>query len=319
MLLIDSETVLQSPAADLRHAARIVSDLFAERRRGGAVSAQEVPMRPRGIESAFYSLPAMIESAGVAGIKWTTHCRVGEPYTKPLVVLNDLKDGTPLALLDGWVISAVRTAAVSLCFYSHLESLAKNAVLLCGAGHQATWQAAALFTRFPDLRVLYLWSRSTAHAKECRKHVEQILGREVPIEVIADRCAVISDVDFVIGATSADDPYLSREDLAHCGYVHIGMNDVAADALLSYPRILCDEFETAKRKSAQSLYRLWRQDPSIEKRVELLENFSGKIASGERFCFDAFGLSIFDVGLAWEAYQYALAEKKGVHWAVFGK
>lgn len=319
MLLIDSATVLKSPAADLQHAARIVAALFEERRRGGALSAQEVPMRPAGRGSAFYSLPAYIESAGMAGIKWTTHCRGAEPYTKPVVVLNDIDDGTPLALLDGWVISAVRTAAVSLCFYKHLEGLEKNAVLLCGAGYQAEWQAAALFTRFPDLDLLRLWSRSAAHAEDCRRRVEAILRCRLPIEVVEDLHAAARKSDFVVGACSADEPYLTKEDLAGCGYVHIGMNDVSGEALLSYPRIICDEFETAKRRSAQSLFRLWRSDPSVESRVELLENLTGRIALGDRFCFDSFGLSIFDLGLAAEAYRYAREHGLGLDWPLFGR
>ena len=322
MLLIDSKTVLESPAADLSHAAKVVEKLFEARREGSAASAQEVPMRPRAIESAFYSLPALIESEGIAGIKWTTHARAGNPYTKPLVILNDLRDGTPLALIDGWVISAVRTAAVSLAFYRHLEGLEKNAVLLCGAGHQAEWQGLALFERFADLGRLYIWSRKPEHAEDCRRRILVRLeasGRTADIRIVNNFRDALEDVDFVVGATSADEPYLQKKDLAGCGYVHIGMNDASREALLSYPSIICDEFESAKLKSAQSLFRLWRRDNSVEERIVLLEEYEGVIPIGERFCFDAFGLSIFDLGLAAEAYRYALACGKGVNWPVFGR
>ena len=279
-------------------------------------------MKSASTGSAFYSLPAMLEERGIAGLKWTTHSKGSMPYTKPVVILNDLTDGTPLALVDGWVISAVRTAAVSLAFYDHLEELEKNAVLLCGAGHQAEWQALAVLARFPELDALYIWSRDPKHAEDCRRRVLSRPGDrrlENVVRVVRDFHDAVPKVDFVIGAASADEPYLDEGDLAHAGYVHIGMNDVSEKALLSYPVIICDEFESAKARSAQSLFRLWRKDPSIAGRVVLLEAYEEKNPAGARFCFDSFGLSIFDVGLADEAYRYALAVGKGLDWPLFGR
>lgn len=323
MLLIDASIVAQSPVMDLGFSHRVVEKLFAERKEKKAVSAQEIPMFPPSVHGGFYSLPAYIESMHTAGIKWTTHVKTKSAssgsYTKPIVVLNDFADGAPVALLDGLAISAIRTASVSCCFYRHLGALAKGKVLCCGAGHQATWQVLAVLESFPAIQQIYIWSRQQDHARDCVQAVQALAGQNIPVSTVENFETVLGDVDFVIGATSAETPYLHREHLEHCSYVHIGMNDIDAQAIRSFPHIVCDDFESAKARSAQSLFRLYRTDPSIQERVSLLEDLEGPLPPHERFFFDSFGLSIFDVGLAWEVYRFAQEKGLGRHWDLFGR
>lgn len=320
MLLIDRSVVSQSPVMDLGFSRRIVKRLLRERKEKNAISAQEIPMFPPGVHGGFYSLPAYVESMQIAGIKWTSHVKTKttRSYTKPIVVLNDFADGTPVALLDGLAISAIRTAAVSCCFYEHLGKLDKGAVLCCGAGHQATWQVLAVLESLPQVKHVYIWSRNVDHAQSCVACVKEKAQRDVPVSAVRDFETVLKDVDFVIGATSAETSYLQREHLQHLSYVHIGMNDIDADAITSFPHIVCDDFESAKARSAQSLFRLYRMDPTVERRVALLENLEGVLPSQDRFFFNSFGLSIFDIGLAWEVYRFAQDRRLGLNWDLFG-
>lgn len=311
---------------DIAYAGDVVRTLFADKRAGLAVAGQEVPLFPPMVNGGFYSLPSYLSTQGVAGIKWTSHVKavggaggVG-PYTKPVVVLSSLADGRPIALVDGFEISALRTAAVSYDFFRRMAKEdgtcgPSNRVLCCGAGHQATWQVIAALRAFPSLDRLYVWSRDPDHAQACIQAVGELLGPGnsalvAKLGVAESVDSATPDVDVIIGATSAEKPYLRREHVSNATYVHIGMNDIEADAIRSFDRIVCDDFLAGTAKSAQSLFVLYRQDNSIASRVTLLEDQPEHLAAG-RLMFDSFGLSIFDVGLAFEVYRFALERGLG--------
>lgn len=327
MLFIGNDIVRDSPVMDIAYSGKLIRQLLADKKEGLAVSGQEVPLFPPVVNGGFYSLPSYLCTQGVAGIKWTSHVKptltgagcIG-PYTKPVLVLNNLSDGAPIALVDGFEISAIRTAAVSFDFFRRVAREdgtcgPRNRMLCCGAGHQATWQVIAALHAFPALDRLYVWSRNPAHAHACIEKVKELLGYGKTAFVTKLRVAesvdsVASDVDVIIGATSAEKPYLRREHVSHAIYVHIGMNDIDFDGIRCFDRIVCDDFRAGAAKSAQSLFALYRQDSTIASRVTLLEDQPEHLGDG-RVMFDSFGLSIFDVGLAFEVYQFALERGMG--------
>ena len=335
MLFIDGETVLQSPVMDIGFSGTVIRQLFEDKKCGRAVAAQEIPLFPDKVRGGFYSLPSYLDRYCTAGIKWTSHVKPADrswreagPYTKPLIILSDYTDGRPYALIDGFEISAIRTGAVSYSFFARIADGGrcgeKNRLLICGAGHQAKWQIAAALKAFPAIEKLYIWSRDIDHAYDCILRVKEILDRNGEEEMFSRLEAVpsfenvVGECALVIGATSAEKPYLRAEHLREASYVHIGMNDVSGDAVRTYSHIYCDDFEAGKKKSAQSLFVLYREDPSIEERVTLIEDAPERILQ-KRVMFDGFGLSIFDIGLGCEVYRWAKEKGHGEEIALYSR
>ena len=327
MLFIDQDIVSKSPVMDMAFSGPVIRKILNDKKSGTAVSAQEVPMFPEKVNGGFYSLPSYLDRYGTAGIKWTSHVKPGQgseryigPYTKPVIILSDYEDGRPYALIDGFEISAIRTGAVSYEFFTRYAEdgkvRGKNRILICGAGHQARWQITAALKAFPELEGLSVWSRDLSHAQWCIESVRDILALTGE-EDLAGKLEVVTSVSegaetagLVIGATSAETPYLTKEHLREASYVHIGMNDVTGEAIRSYDRIYCDDFEAGTWKSAQSLFVLYRQDQTIGERVTLLEDAPASIKEG-RVMFDSFGLSMFDIALGCEVYRYACGKGLG--------
>lgn len=308
MLVIDAQTVEATSVANVPAAAEVVAELFRCKRAGTAVSAAEVPMYPDGpTGGGFYSLPAYITDYGVAGIKWTTHVRSADPghgpYTKPLIVLNDIGSGEPLAVVDGHLISGLRTAAVSAQFFDLLRAGSPEVVTCCGTGFQARLQAIAALTSLPTLTRLVVWGRSAAHARSLAAELRGYAGTGVEVIAERDLDAAIGDADVVIGATSAEEPYLTPAHLARASYLHIGLNDVTPEAIQSYQTIVCDDFAAGAARSRQALFREHRRTGGVAGRVRLLED--AQLAGGlpSRVMCNAFGLAIFDVGLAYRVYR----------------
>jgi ornithine cyclodeaminase len=318
--IIGDGIVSQSGAVGIKRAIELVEECFQAKALGEAVCGREVSLKPHGSEGcAFYSWPACHKGLGMAGIKWTSHVRnpSSTMYTKPVILLNDLDTGTPLALVDGYEISASRTGGVTGAALKYLGRQDSERLLCCGAGHQAGAQIRAAVTVLSGLRRVSVWSRGVSRALELCRELEAEYGSSPVFEPTTDFEEPASNADVIIGATSASSPYLYKRHFSDDRlYVHIGMNDVAAEAIRSFDSIVCDDFDAGREGSSQSLFRLYREEPDISKRVILLESFLRKDAAirpqlGRRIMFNSFGLPIFDLVLAAEAYRYAVGNRLG--------
>ncbi|MNW40159.1 ornithine cyclodeaminase [compost metagenome] len=322
MYLVTRAQVRRSGIADAIVAQEIVERTFMEKRAAQAVCAQEVSMIPQQLETgAFYSLPGYLSKANVAGVKWTTHVPKTSrhaDYTNPVVVLNDLKTGVPIALVEGQLISGLRTAGVSSTALKYLANPETRSVLICGSGFQAIRQLEGILPFLPRLREVHFWSRHRAHAEAMHQQfAERLQERGIHGRVHGSLPDRLDFAEIVLGVTSAATPYLRPEHFSRGHlYVHIGMNDIEAEAIQAFDQIVCDDFQAGVKTSSQSLFRLARADASVKEKVALLENLLPpdseeggppvmRIRQNEqqKLMFNAFGLPIFDLALATEALQ----------------
>ncbi|MDO3412419.1 hypothetical protein QWJ34_21825 [Saccharibacillus sp. CPCC 101409] len=327
MYLISRSRIEASGIAEPEAARRLIERTLRAKAAGTSAGAQEVAMAAGAREAgAFYSLPAYLGGEGVAGLKWTSHVpgQGGElPYTQPVILLNDLKTGTPIALLEGQLISGLRTGAVSAAAVSALTEASASSLLLCGSGFQARHQLRALLPALPGLQDVHLWSRTPARAERLqREFAGAFAERGIRSRVHAALPPRLDFARVIVGATSAARPYLRAEHFAPGQlYVHIGMRDIEEDAVEAFDEIVCDDFEAGVPSSSQSLFGLARRNPGIARKVTLLENLleperqglpgpepegpgsTARRAGGGKVMFNAFGLSIFDLALAHEALR----------------
>ena len=123
----------------------------------------------------------------------------------------------------------------------------------------------------------------------------------------------VAGADVIIGATSAPEPYLTPERLKDASlYCHIGFNEISGDGVDQFRHIVVDTWEEAKEVSGQSLFRLYREGRVAESRISatLGAIIAGRVAAPQasrenKVMFDAFGLPIFDLSVAKEAYDRA--------------
>ncbi len=115
-----------------------------------------------------------------------------------MVLLFRTDTGEPLAILDGRLITEMRTAAVSAAATKYLAHPASRVLALLGSGVQAEAHLHALqrVRNFEEVRV---WSRSAEHARR--------FAVRLGIQAMAAEDAVLG-ADVVVTATSAIDPIL---------------------------------------------------------------------------------------------------------------
>src|SRR5256884_1178420 len=123
----------------------------------------------------------------------------GIPTHMATLSLVDPETGTPLAVMDGRLITEMRTAAVSAAATKLLASPDAKVLAILGSGVQARShvEALGLVRQFEEVRV---WSPTKEHAKQ---FAEEIGGTAVSAE------EAVRGADVVVTVTNSKKPVLN--------------------------------------------------------------------------------------------------------------
>ncbi len=99
-----------------------------------------------------------------------------DPVVNGLVLLNDIKTGAPRAILNGQIVTAIRTGAVGAVGVTHLACPRPHALGLVGAGVQGFEQIlSAATTR--QLTDVYVYDRDTLKIPAFLEHLANCLPK----------------------------------------------------------------------------------------------------------------------------------------------
>src|SRR5438093_10747187 len=148
----------------------------------------------------FGMMPALTpEGLGIKIVTfYATNTERGLPTHMATIFLVDPKTGAPLAVMDGRLITEMRTAAVSAAATKLLASPDAKILAILGSGVQARShvEALGLVRQFEEVRV---WSPTKEHAKQ---FAGEIGGTAVSAE------EAVRGADVVVTATSSKTPVL---------------------------------------------------------------------------------------------------------------
>jgi len=173
---------------------------------------QSLAIQPGG---GFYGvMPAHVPAAdgGVFGLKSVSvfpgNNARGLPSHLAHVLLLDGSTGQLIAIMDGRLITEMRTAAVSAVSVALLATPAADTLAILGSGVQAKshLEAVACVRSLASVRV---WSRTRAHAERFAR--EHAALASCPIRVCATVPEAVVGADIVVTATHATEPILRRE------------------------------------------------------------------------------------------------------------
>jgi ornithine cyclodeaminase/alanine dehydrogenase-like protein (mu-crystallin family) len=210
------------------------------------------------------------------------------PTHMAMVLLFRPETGEPLAVMDGRLITEMRTAAVSAAVTRRLALSESRVLALLGSGVQAKahLEALAHVRDFDEVRV---WSRTPEHAKRfAEEHGAQAMDAE----------SAVRGADVVVTATNALQPVLSGEWLKPGAHVNaVGsprptwreLDDRAMANL-----IVVDSREAAMKESGDVILSKARIH------AEAGEIFAGTVTApaSETTVFKSVGIAIEDVATA---------------------
>jgi thiomorpholine-carboxylate dehydrogenase len=221
--------------------------------------------------------------------------------------------GEPLALMDGRLITEMRTAAVSAVALDALSSGNVTSLGILGSGAQARSHLAALRHVRPGLKDIRIWSRTPANAQKLVDEIvadkvktrglvaEGVVARAVPIEEAAAAAVVLT-------ATSSTIPVLQGRWLApHAVVLAVGATGATLreldDEVMHGCYVVAESRDAVERESGDVRLSGAKVQAEIG---EILANPSSA-PGDQRILFKSVGLAIEDLTAA-RLVWLALAE-----------
>ncbi|WP_370324393.1 ornithine cyclodeaminase family protein [Euzebya sp.] len=126
-----------------------------------------------------------------------------------LVMLFDDEDGFPLAVMDGTVLTGLRTGAGAGLAAEVLSTPDARAVGVVGTGAVARDSLTSVLAVRPSVEAVTVYSRSADRRREFAAWAEASLG--VTVRPVDDVAAAVEGAEIVITATNAPEPVLMAE------------------------------------------------------------------------------------------------------------
>tara|TARA_B110000305_G_C19448101_1_gene646049 strand:- start:1197 stop:2117 length:921 start_codon:yes stop_codon:yes gene_type:complete len=198
-------------------------------------------------DNAVLSRAAWIQGTGIA-IKTATifpgnaNADTGLPTVQSIVTLFDDLTGSPVAILDGTLVTKWKTAGDSLLGSKLLARPNSKRLAILGAGSVASSLIDAYREVFPDLQHIAVWNHHFPKA--------QRLAKEKNITAVEDLEDIVRSSDIISSATTAIEPFIQGEWIkpgTHIDLIGAFRPDMreAQDSVLVNGRIFVDSFETA--------------------------------------------------------------------------
>jgi thiomorpholine-carboxylate dehydrogenase len=253
-----------------------------------------ISVQPAG--GFFFMMPAHSEGLGVKVVTFfPANAERGIPTHMATILLADPETGAPLAVMDGRLITEMRTAAVSAVATNLLADPAARVLAILGSGVQARshWEALRMVRNFKELRV---WSPNERHAGQFAHEIgavamdaeSAVRGADVVVTVTSSRIPILRGAWLkagchvnAVGACRPDWRELDEEAMANVVFVDSreGAAAEAGDILLADARIY----------------------------AEIGEALAGKVdpRAAETTVFKSLGMAVEDVAAALLVYRAA--------------
>jgi ornithine cyclodeaminase len=302
-----------------------VTDAFALHARRETVQPLKPYLRWRAnghIADRIIAMPAYVGGdRAVAGIKWigSKHdnpTRAGIERASALIVLNDPDTHYPVAVMEGALISAARTAAVTAVAARHLARAGFTTLTCVGCGPIGRQQVFTLLEQFPALGSVWLYDTHEAAAVTL---AEALAARcpHVEVHIAADAASAVRAGEVIVTATVAEHPWLPAAWLRPGSFLsNVSIMDAAKDVFLSADKVVVDDWDQCNREG-KIIHQLTTEGSFSR---EQLHAELGQIVIGQRpgrerpdevIVLNAMGMAAVDVACAKAVYDRARQAKIG--------
>ena len=238
------------------------------------------------------------------------------PRASALIILHDTQVGLPLAVMDGTLISAMRTGAVSGVGAKYLAREDATRVGLIGAGVQSRTQLMALQVTRPGIQQAAVFDIRRDRAEAFAIEMGERLGLDIHVAESAEEVSRQAEI-LVTATTNVTRP------IVHDGwlmpgsyYAHVSAYECEYDLLRHADKVLVDDWDLVKARMYSTVALMWRDGEFAD--GDLYAEF-GEVVAGQKpgrendqevIVFSPIGLALHDVAVANRVYQ--TAQSKGL-------
>ncbi len=319
-LYLSQEDVIAAGGLDMAQTVEAIELSFRLHASGETILPPKPVLRWGGPETEettgrIMAMPAYLGGElRIAGIKWipsrpTNPARHGLPRANALIILNDPETLLPLAVMDGTIVSAMRTGAASGVAARYLARPESQVLGMVGAGVQMHTQAMAMHVVLPNLREGRVFDLNADKARVFAEQMSAKLG--FPVRAVPTAEEACRGADVFITATISSFPYVEagwyKPGALHC---EVSFWDTPAEVLSSLDRIVCDDYYQVAHHAVDVAYRAVRDGHIAREQVidlgdVVVGKLAGRRAEDEKVLFNPIGLGIHDVCEAYRVYRAA--------------
>jgi N-[(2S)-2-amino-2-carboxyethyl]-L-glutamate dehydrogenase len=324
---LSQEEVIKVGGLDMGLTMDAVEEVFALVGRGECIAPSKIVLRWGEKGSEFTTRGHMNAMPGyvggpidMAGQKWgggfyRNPIDHGIPSITCLMILNDPYKGIPVAVMDGTLISAMRTGAQAGVAAKYLARQDAKTVGVIGAGAQSRTLLMSYKIARPGLSRAVVYDINEERSREyC---VEMKARLDMSFEVLPSAKAVVEQADILSTATTATAPFVKPGWVRPgCLYCQMGGFEIEGPAIREFDRIVVDNWAEIEHRGLQALPMAKAQgaitDDNISAHLSevVLGQKPGRQNPAERLYFTAVGMGLLDIGVA--THLLRKAEKQNV-------
>ena len=254
-----------------------------------------------GHDAIIAAMPAVGEAMAVKVVT-LYHGNAGTdlPTHQAVILVFDKSNGSPLAVLDGRLITEMRTAAGSAAAARALAPDAPEVTTIMGSGVQARAHVEALAAVRP-LGELRLWSRTEATGRP--------VAEEIGAVYYTDAEAAARGADIIACTTGATEPILSGDWIKPGAFVTAvgwnGHDGRELDDAAMTNSVIVESIDAARNQAGNI------RGSGCEILAEIGEIYAGakSVPDGSTVIYDSVGIAIMDVAAAQLAYELTTAAR----------
>lgn len=313
LLLLSQNDLIEAGLLDMSKAVPLMEKVYALHWKGETVVPSKGVIRWGGPESEWEkgrinALPAWVGGdIRTGGIKWIavspesaarrTGTKVGA-----IVVINDPETLLPAAIMEGSVLSAVRTGANMGAAARHLAKKNSRSIAILGAGFQGRTQLMAMHEACPSLSDVRIFDPSPQQRESYIKNMHARTG------LTARACASIEETvegaDIVVSATGAATPFLMPSHIKPgMLYLHVGSNECDYKVISMADKRFVDDWDQVKHRGVSSIARMHEDGLLTDEQITgtlgavMAGDLPGRQSDDEIIYVNTVGLGIQDVAL----------------------
>jgi ornithine cyclodeaminase len=319
-LYLSQEDVIAAGGLEMSETVKTIEKSFRLHASGETILPHKPVLRWGGPETEetsgrIMAMPAYLGAdLKIAGIKWipskpSNPEKYGMPRANALIILNDPETLFPLAVMDGTIVSAMRTGAASGVAAKYLANPGSKTLGMVGAGVQMRTQAMAMQAVLPELNEGRVFDINLPKAKAFAEEMSQQLGFQIrAVETAAEACR---GADVFVTATMSSFAYVEagwyKPGALHC---EVSFWDTPTEILKDLDVVVCDDYEAVAHHAVDVAYRAVRDGVIGREKVAnlgdvILGKAKGRTNPEQKIIFNPIGMGIHDVSEAYRVYQAA--------------
>ena len=316
ILYLKQEEVIAAGLLDMKQALEVAENTFRLLGEGQIRQPNKIFLGVPNDEqwqSYGMSMPAYIGGEEpVIGFKWAAESvynatQPGMPYGLDMVLLSDPKTMYPKAIMDGTIITAMRTAAAAGVAAKYTARKNSRVAALIGAGVIGRTMIMAMMEAVPSLQEIRLVDLDLAKAEAMTREFEG----KYNVVAYNDTKAACGGADLVVTETTSRREFIPKDWLkSNATVIQMEAHSYEKEAILSADRIFLDSWEQMIHLPGHVFQQMHEAGQISVEQIRHFHDLATGAAIGrgsdEEFVFcGSYGMGCLDLTIADKLYRNA--------------